>query len=513
MTENVTQKGRVYLVGAGPGDPGLVTVRGRRCIETADVLVYDRLVNYRLLSYARADAEVIFAGKLPGRHSLTQEEINELLAEKARQGFTVTRLKGGDPFLFGRGGEEAELLAEKGIPFEVVPGITSAVSVPAYAGIPVTHRELSSTVTMVTGHEDPLKNDSQISWSGLGVSTGTLVFLMGMANLSFIVRKLVEHGREPSTPVALIRWGTLAGQRTVTGCLGDIVAKARSAGLGAPAIIVVGKVVSLRDRLQWFEKKPLFGRRIVITRPPRQAAGFAEKIEELGGEALEFPVIEICPPADYGPLDRAVENARNYDWIIFTSANGVRYFFERMAEKKKDIRNLKGVRLCAIGPRTAGELNSRGLLADFMPPEYRAEGILEQIGAEVKPGERVLLPRAAEAREILPETLSSMGAEVDVVEAYRTLAGKAEARFLVDMLKGEAVHAVTFTSSSTVRSFAALLGDNFRELLEGVTVASIGPVTSATCRELGLPVHVEASEYTVDGLLEALLKHFAHGSG
>ncbi|MCL4441304.1 MAG: uroporphyrinogen-III C-methyltransferase, partial [Firmicutes bacterium] len=394
----MTTKGFVYLVGAGPGDPGLITVKGLNCIRKADVLVYDRLASPRLLTYARPEAERIYVGKSPDRHAMVQEEINQLLVDKAKEGKVVTRLKGGDPFVFGRGGEEAELLVENHIPFEVVSGITSAISVPAYAGIPVTHRGYTSTLAIITGNEDPSKDDSSIAWDKIATGAGTLVFLMGMGNLPGICARLMEFGRPPETPVALIRWGTRPEQRTITGTLENIHQRATEANFKNPAVIVVGEVVKLRDKLAWFENRPLFGRRVIVTRSREQASVLSSAIEALGGEAWEFPTIQIAPPEDFTPLDKAITDVRSYRWIIFTSVNGVKMFFDRMRENKKDIRDLSDVRLCAIGPRTKEELEMRGLMVDYVPGEYRAEEIVEGLRGKVLPGDRVLLPRADIAR-------------------------------------------------------------------------------------------------------------------
>lgn len=360
--QNTAGPGRVYLVGAGPGDPGLITIKGSKCIGKADVVVYDRLVNPRLLGYAPPGARLIYAGKSPQGHTLTQDEINKVLVENALAGYTVVRLKGGDPFLFGRGGEEAQSLVKEGIPYELVPGVTSAIAVPAYAGIPVTHRDLTSSFTVVTGHEDPQKEDSRISWEKIAGGSGTLVFLMGVSNLPFIVGKLMENGRSPQTPAAVIRQGTLPEQGTLTGCLMDIAEKVTVADFKPPAVLVVGEVVSLREQLRWFESKPLFGVRVVVTRPREGASYFSDLIEELGGESFEFPAIEVVPPRDFAPLDNALHKAGEYDWIVFTSVNGVNSFFKRLRELEHDIRELQGVRLCAIGPKTREVLETKGLL-------------------------------------------------------------------------------------------------------------------------------------------------------
>ncbi len=513
MANHKQNKGKVYLVGAGPGDPGLITVKGLKCIAAADVLVYDRLAGRRLLSYARPDAELIYVGKLPDRHTLKQAEINQLLLAKALQGAIVTRLKGGDPYLFGRGGEEAELLVENDVCFEVVPGITSAISVPAYAGIPVTHRDFTSSFAIITGHEDPTKDETGLAWDKIATGIGTLVFLMGVGNLPLIIEKLLEHGRSPKTPVALIRWGTRPEQQTLTGCLEDIVEKVVQADFKSPAVIIVGDVVKLRHKLQWFENKPFFGKRVVVTRAREQASVLSERIEELGGEPFEFPVIQIAEPLDFSPMDRAIGTIHTYNWVIFTSVNGVEHFFKRLRFLGKDIRELKGLRLCAIGPSTREALEEKGLIVEYVPSEYRAEAVLEVIQDVLKPGEKVLLPRADIARKILSEALQSMGAIVDDVEAYRTLRGGADALLLRSMLEEKQVQVVTFTSSSTVRNFVELLGDGYGDLLQHVTLASIGPVTTETAGELGLKIDVQATDYTIDGLLEALQLYFIDTNG
>jgi uroporphyrinogen III methyltransferase/synthase len=503
----MTKAGIVYLVGAGPGDPGLITVKGLECIRRAEVLVYDRLAGKRLLSFAPRGCEMIYVGKLPDRHTLRQEEINRLLVDKALEGKVVTRLKGGDPYVYGRGGEEAELLVEYGLPFEVVPGITSAIAVPAYAGIPVTHRDFTSSFAVITGHEDPNKNESSIAWDKIATGIGTLVFLMGVSNLPFIVRQLTENGRAPDTPVALIRWGTRPEQSTLTGTLANIVQKVADAGFTSPAIIIVGDVVRLRDTLSWFEKKPFFGKRVVVTRSREQASELSRRIEDLGGEAWEFPVIEIAEPEDFGPMDEAIGRIESYHWMIFTSVNGVDSFFRRMRHHGRDIRDLKGARICAIGPKTRERLEELCLQVEYVPAEYRAEAVLAGLEGKLVPGERVLLPRADIARTILPETLALMGAIVDNVVAYSTIRGDGESALLREMLEEGMIHYVTFTSSSTVRNFVELLGaDRIQKLLENVRLVSIGPITSEAARDLGLTIDMEASEYTIDGLVDVLAR-------
>ncbi|MGB9661042.1 MAG: uroporphyrinogen-III C-methyltransferase [Moorellaceae bacterium] len=500
-------RGIVYLVGAGPGDAGLLTLRGKNCLAEAEVVVYDRLVNPEILRFAGEHCEKIYVGKTPGRHAWEQEEINALLIKLAREGKKVVRLKGGDPFIFGRGGEEALALREAGIEFEVVPGVTSAVAVPAYAGIPVTHRGLASTVAIITGNEDPDKGESQIHWKELAGSADTLIFLMGMANLSHIVAQLLLHGRSPDTPVALIRWGSRAEQETLVGSLVDIEAKAQRASFTNPAIIVVGQVVTLRQKLAWWERKPLFGRRIIVTRPGLPGESMAGRLEALGAEVMRVPAITIAPPTNWEPLDKALESLETFHWIIFTSANGVRHFWERMSARAVDVRRLAGVRLAAIGPATARALAERGLLADYVPQEYVAEAIVKELETEVR-DQKILLPRADMARPLLAEELRKRGAEVVEVTAYRTLKGQADGEEVRRLLAAKRISAVTFTSSSTVRHFLEIIGPEAVPLLHYTEIACIGPITAAAARQAGLKVTIVARKYTEEGLIAALVEHW-----
>jgi uroporphyrinogen III methyltransferase/synthase len=496
--------GTVYLVGAGPGDPGLITVKGLEAIKKADVIVYDRLVSPLLLKHARPDAERINVGKLPDRYTLKQEEINELLVKKAKEGKTVVRLKGGDPFIFGRGGEEAERCVEEGVPFEVVPGITSAIAVPAYAGIPVTHRDFISSFAIVSGNE---RTESSINWGKLATATETIVFLMNVANLPFIAEQLMKHGRSPGTPVAIIRSGTLIEQETLTGTLKDIVQKVEEARFDSPAILIVGEVVRLRDTLSWFEKKPLFGKRVLVTRALSQSRVLSEKIQELGGEPLEFPVIRIVRPKRQDLLDEALLQLKRYDWVIFTSANGVKFFFERLKELKLDIRTMHKARIAAIGPKTAETLEEKGLIVEALPDEYKAEALVEHLRPLVKAGEEVLLPRANIARKVLADELVKMGLRVTEVDAYDTEIGAEDVSEVLRLLEDGALHVITFTSSSTVRNFVEAVRtvrEDVEALLEKTKVVCIGPITAGTARELGVRVDAVADTYTIDGLVEAI---------
>ena len=497
--------GKVYLIGAGPGDPGLLTLKGKRCLEEADVVVYDYLANPRLLRHARPEAELIYVGKQAGKHTLPQDEIGQLLVARAQQGQVVARLKGGDPFIFGRGGEEAEELAGAGIAFEVVPGVTAAVAAPAYAGIPLTHRDFTSTVAFVTGHEDPTKDATSIAWDKVATGIGTLVFFMGVGQLPDIVNRLVSNGRSPQTPAAVIRWGTRAEQQVVTATLATLAERCQ--GMKPPALIVVGEVVALREKLRWFESLPLAGKRILITRAREQASALAQLLEAAGAEVVEFPTIAFEPPESWEPLDGAIRRLEEYGWVLFTSANGVRYFRERLQGAGKDCRALAGKTVCAIGPATATALQSLGIRADLVPAEFRAEALVEAIGARDIAGARMLLVRAAEAREVLPEELTRRGARIDVVAAYRTVRAGGDVEAVRTLLREGKVQIATFASSSTVKHFAALLGPETKELLAGVTLAAIGPITAETAARLGIPCHVVPDQYTIPALVAALVRH------
>lgn len=500
-------KGKVYLVGAGPGDEGLMTLKGLQCLKEADVIVYDRLASERLLDVTRKGAEKIYAGKFASHHTLKQEEINALLAQKAQEGKVVVRLKGGDPFIFGRGGEEAEYLADQGIDFEVVPGVSSAYSVPAYAGIPVTQRGHTSTVAFITGHEDDTKEDSDIDWARISTGAGTLVFLMGVRNLELIVKNLIEYGRPQETPVAVIRGGTTPQQQTIVGTLSDIVDKVRDASLTPPAITVVGGVVRLREKLNWFEKRPLFGKTILVTRARLQASQLVEKLSQLGAQVIEFPTIKIVPPSSFGEMDQAIQDIARYDWIIFSSVNGVESFFQRLRELGRDVRELKGIKIAVVGPKTREKVEDMGIRVDLMPQEYRAEQILSELEKCGIEGKRFLIPRAKMARDLVPVELAGRGAEVDVVTAYETVMDDTPVQEVVELLQEGKVDVVTFTSSSTVKNFVhKLRGFDLTQFLNKVRIVCIGPITAQTARELGLSVDRIAEVYTIEGLIEAIVQ-------
>ncbi|MCP4681624.1 MAG: uroporphyrinogen-III C-methyltransferase [Desulfobacterales bacterium] len=508
---SLKNKGKVFLVGAGPGDAGLLTLSGKECISKADVVIYDYLANRSFLEYANDKAELIYVGKKGGCHTMGQEDINKLIIEKTQNGHSVVRLKGGDPFIFGRGGEEAQELIKAGLEFEVVPGVTSAISVPAYAGIPLTHRDYTSTVAFITGHEDPLKEKSGIAWDKLASAVGTLVFLMGVSNLDRISESLMNHGRAPDTPVAVIHRGTTAEQKTVVGELRNIARLAKEKDIKPPAIIVVGDVVRLRDELNWFEKRPLFGKRIVVTRAREQASRFLDELTLLGAECIEFPTIEIEAPASWDALDRAIESLESYEWLIFTSVNGVKYFLKRLMALGKDVRDIKGTKLSAIGPKTAETWHGFGIEPDMTPDEYRAEAIIECFKKLEIKGKRILLPRAAEAREILPRELKKLGARIDVVPAYRTVKPDGDTGKIRRMLGQGTIDMITFTSSSTVRNFADMFeadSQTLQQWMANVTVACIGPITAKTAEGIGFSVNLIPPEYTIESLTDSILKYF-----
>lgn len=498
--------GKVVLVGAGPGDPGLLTVRGLSYIRSADVIVYDRLVHPDILKQARADAELIYVGKSPGSSQISQDEINSILIQKARERNIVVRLKGGDPFVFGRGGEEALALAEAGIEFEIVPGVTSAIAVPAYAGIPVTHRGLCSSLGIITGHEDPGKHESTLRWDKIATGLDTVVFLMGIENIQQIVTRMIDHGRSPDTPVAVIQWGTHSIQKTVTGTLADIVERINSFRLGPPAVAIVGDVVRLREKLRWFDTKPLFGKRVLVTRSDTQAAELSELLRLYGAEAVEFPVIKISPPSDYAPLDTALEKISDYDWLLFTSANGVRAILERLKATGRDVRALAGPKIGAIGPATAETLENAGIRVDYVPGRFVAEALIDEF-PEDPSGKWILIIRSEIARNVLPEKLAELGATVDAVAAYRTEVNRMleSVDEMRRQIESSQIDVATFTSSSTVAAFVELMGnETISRINESVKVACIGPITAQTAREMGLRVDIVAEEYTMEGLVSAI---------
>ncbi len=499
-------QGKVYLVGAGPGDPGLLTLKGKQILERADCVVHDFLVNPALLRWARADAERISVGRRGSPQRMRQSAINQLLVERARAGRIVCRLKGGDPFVFGRGGEEARALANAGIEFEIVPGVSAGHAVPAYAGIPITHRDITSTVTFIAGHEDPEKEASRIDWAELANIPGTLVLFMAVRNLPRLTQTLMDHGRAAATPAAVIQWGSLPSQKVIEGTLADIASKASA--LSAPAITVIGEVVDLRKSLNWFEHLPLFGKRIAITRTREQASVLREELAALGAEVTEIPTIAIRPPDSWEPLDSAIRRLEEFHYLLVTSANGVNHFLARLEAAGRDSRALKGLTIGAIGPATAAEFARAGVKVDLLPKDYVAEGLLAALGERDLRGKAFLIPRARVARDVVPRALEERGARVEVVEAYQTVLPDLSQQELARLLTPPP-DAITFTSSSTAANFAKLVGEErVVEMLRGAVVASIGPITSATLRKLGVNVSVEAQEATMAGLARAIADEF-----
>ena len=498
--------GQVYLVGAGPGNLGLVTLRAKECIESADVIVYDHLANPEMLGWARDEAEIIYAGKKAGEHALKQDEINRLLIERAREGKAVVRLKGGDPFVFGRGAEEAKAIVEAGIDFEVVPGITSAIAGPAYAGIPVTHRAENSHVTFFTGHEDPSKEKAAIDYAALAKLGGTQVMLMGVERIDAITREMLANGVRSDLPVALVRWATTGKQQTLIGTLENIAQRAVEAQFEPPAVAVFGEVVDLRKDLKWHEDRPLSGKRIVVTRTRKQAGALTRQLREHGADVIELPTIRIEPPSDLREFGELVQDAHTYDWIVFTSPNGVDAFFEMFFKLYDDAREIGAAKIAAIGPATAQRIRDFHLHVDLQPDEFVAEAVVrefqEQGGIE---NLRILIARAEKARDVLPRELSRLGAIVDEAFAYRTIPETRDITGARRRFLEEGADLITFTSSSTVENFLAL-GLAWPKQMK---VATIGPITSKTATEHGLKIDIEARRHDIDGLVEAIRKFFA----
>ncbi|MEB2284807.1 MAG: uroporphyrinogen-III C-methyltransferase [Polyangiaceae bacterium UTPRO1] len=500
--------GRVSLVGAGPGDPGLLTLHGKRCLEGADVVIYDALSSPGLLALTRPSCEIVFTGKHGSGARLTQTQITAAMLAHAQAGRWVVRLKGGDPFVFGRGGEEALACVRAGIPFEVVPGVTAAVAAPAYAGIPLTHRDHASVVSLVTGHEAEREGSNAVPWDALARQGGTLVLYMSVLRLAANLASLTAAGLDPATPAAAIRWGTTARQRVVRGTVATLPGLVAAAALRPPALVVIGGVVGLAPELSWFERRPLFGRRIVVTRPREQVRAFAALLEAEGAEVVSLPTIAPAPPQSFAACDAALADLGRYAWLVLTSPHGVEVFFERLRALGRDVRELAGVAIAAIGPATAAGVAARGLNVALTPGEYRAEAVADAIVARGVAGVRVLLARAAGARSVLPERLRAAGALVDDVATYRTVVPP-EATAAPALFAGtRRPDLVTFTSSSTVAHFAGLFpGRDLRAVLAGVAVGCIGPVTAATARERGLTVDVEPSEYTVPAFAAAIVDY------
>lgn len=511
--KSVQKVGKVYLVGAGPGDPGLITLRGKYLLERADVVVYDYLANKKLLRHVPASAELVYVGKKGGGlHAFTQEGINELLVEHGRAGKMVVRLKGGDPFIFGRGAEEIEVLVAAGIPFEVVPGVTSATAAATYAGIPITHRQYTASVAFITGHEDPTKKKSNIHWDKLATGAGTLVIFMGIKNLPIITRKLIENGRDPQTPVAVVRWASTPEQHSVEGTLETITDIVREAGIKPPALVIVGEVVKLRGIIDWYERRPLFGRKIVVTRTREQASELVALLEEQGADCLEYSTINIEPVADCSVLDRELSQIDSCHWFIFTSLNAVTYFFRHLYARGRDARSLAGVRVAAVGKATGEELLKYGIRVDLLPEKFTGEGLAEALVSTGVKGKRIVIPRALVARDILPAMLKEAGADVVIAPVYRNVPAEDRKEQLREELAEKKIDMVTFTSSSTVTNFLHMVDaaseDELHELLDNVEIATIGPITSKTVEANGLHVAVQPETYTIADMVNAIVDHY-----
>ena len=503
--EKNNKKGICYLVGAGPGDPGLLTLRAKECLESADVVVYDYLCNPDILNHAPSSAEKIYAGKKAADHAIPQEELNDLLVKLSIKGQTVVRLKGGDPYVFGRGGEEAQELRRAGVPFEIVPGISSSVAGPAYAGIPVTHRDCCSQLTIFTGHEDPTKNDSVINYSKIGKADGTKVMLMGVGQLEKVTNQMIEGGAPKDTPIALIRWATTGRQQTLVGEIGNIVEKVNKSGFKAPAVTVFGEVVKLREQLNWFEERSLYGKKMVVTRTRTQAGELSVRLRHLGADVDEMPTIRIEPPVDLKGFGQLVQDSHKYDWIVFTSPNGVDAFFDIFFKLYKDARSIGGARIAAVGPGTQKKIESYHLSVDLLPEKYVAEGLVEKFKeTEGVENQTIMLVRPETTRDIIAKGLSEMGAIVDEAIAYQTVPELEDPTGAVERFNSGEIELVTFTSSSTVESFMEL------ELLipDHLIMASIGPVTSETIRSYGHEVDIEAQESTIQSLVDSIEDYY-----
>ncbi|GBE12637.1 uroporphyrinogen-III C-methyltransferase [bacterium BMS3Abin13] len=517
-TDNTDKKikrasGKVYLVGAGPGDPGLITLRGKYLLERAEVVVYDYLANKKLLRHAPLTATLIYVGKKGGGlHAFTQEGINQMLIGHGKAGRMVVRLKGGDPFIFGRGAEEIEALVAEGIPFEVVPGVTSATAAATYAGIPITHRGYTASVAFVTGHEDPAKKKSNIRWDKLATGVGTIVIYMGIKNLPIITKKLIDNGRDPQTPVAVVRWASTPQQHSVVGTLETIAEVVHQADIKPPALIIVGEVVRLRETIDWYEKRPLFGRHIVVTRTREQASELVALLEEHGADCLEYSTIHIEPVDDYQVFDRELARIDSYQWLLFTSLNAVTYFFKRLYDLGLDARSLGGPRIAAVGKTTGDELLKYGIRVDLIPEKFTGEGLAESLIAAGAGGSRVLIPRALKAREILPEMLAGAGAQVTVAPVYQNVPPQGRKEQLREQLAAAEIDLLTFTSSSTVTNFLTMVDaaspEELHRLLDKVTIAAIGPITAKTVAQSGLKVDIQPERYTIADMVDAIVEYY-----
>ncbi len=504
-----TQKqGKAYLIGAGPGDPRLITIRGREILEKAEVVIYDYLAGTKLLDYVPKGAEFIYAGKKGGDHTHTQDEINTMLVDRVRSGKLVVRLKGGDPFIFGRGGEELEELVKADLHFEAVPGVTSASAAATFAGVPITHRDCTSSVAFITGHENPDKKESRVAWDKISTGVGTLVFYMGIKNLPSITANLIEHGRDPQTPVAVVRWASRPNQRSVVGTLADIADIVKEQGIKPPALTIVGDVVNYRETLNWYENRHLFGQRIIVTRTREQASELVALLEENGATCLERPTIGIQPPDSWQQTDEAIGQLDTFDWLIFTSIHGIHCFFDRLFSRNLDARALKGCKIAAVGRVTADCLREYGLNADLIPEKFTGEGLAAALLDQSIKDKSILIPRAQVARDVLEKSLASAGAKVFIAPVYQNVPPAADGEALRAELEAGDVDMVTFTSSSTVTNFVGMLGmagPALQALLAGVKIAAIGPITAKTVVEHGLTVDIQPQTYTIVDLVHAIV--------
>ncbi|MBT6601866.1 MAG: uroporphyrinogen-III C-methyltransferase [Nitrospina sp.] len=507
MTKSKLEEGHVILVGAGPGDIGLLTLRGKDWLVRADVVIYDHLVNTNILCFA-SSAELIYVGKKAGHATITQNKINKLLIDSARKRKVVVRLKGGDPIIFGRGGEEIQALKKADIRFTIVPGIPSPIGVSAYAGIPLTHRDHASTISIITGSNESGEEHLKIDWEHISTRTGTLVFLMGARKLPRIVEQLIKYKKNPDTPVAVVQWGTTSRQKSWIGTLKTIVDIAAKEKIQPPTLTIIGEVVNLKSISDWYETLPLFGKTCVVTRAEEQSESFIHMLEERGAEPFLYSSIKTIPPADWSSLDKSLEALSDYDGLIFTSVNGVHYFSQRLKEKNKDIRELKGVRIYAIGPKTEQAVRGLNIKVDIVPENYIAESLIESIGKENIKRKKFLLPRASIARDILPNTLREMGASIDVVPAYQTISPQSSDSSFLKRLNEDSIDVITFTSSSTVTNFVDRLNKENIKKIKKIIIACIGPVTQKTAEDCGLKVSIVPNEYTVAGLITAIEDYF-----
>jgi len=509
-------RGKVFIVGAGPGDPMLITLKAMESIRSADVIFYDNLINKKLLDYAREDAELVYSGKEAGRHSLKQDEINELIIKKAKEGKKTVRLKGGDPFIFGRGGEEVSALVRKNIPFEIIPGISSAMAVPAYAGIPLTHRDYASSVAIISGHGKGSDNsDSSLKkiLEEVRNFTGTIVILMPVRNIKKIFTGLIKQGRDPETPVAVIMSGTTPFQKTLTGTLGEILSKTGKSGLTSPAIVVIGEVVTLRKSLDWYERKPLFGKKVLVTSPRSSLLEINRYLTHAGSEVIELPAIKVSPVKSYEGIDKEIERIEKYHWIIFTSKNGVDIFMKRFAAKGRDIRELKGIRICTIGERTAERLRNYNINADLVPEKYTSEAIIEGLKKIDLKGKRILLPRSQNGGKALPEKLKKMGANVCEIATYKIQSPKYDKNKIKKLFRENKIDCIIFTSSSAVKNFLKMVsdipcGNGWKKYLKQAKICAIGIVTSKTLRGFGIKTDIMPEEYTIRRMVEEMESYF-----